>query len=51
MVSNLYGKNSTLNACSNSSSFECIFNEAMVLANDDGLVVGCTEKPAQTVRR
>jgi hypothetical protein len=45
-----YGKNVTLNGCVNSTGYQCLFTEAMVIANTN-LNVTCTEKPTTTRRR
>jgi hypothetical protein len=50
MASNDWGKNSTLNGCTNSTGFECLFTESMVLQSSS-LNVTCTEKAATTRRR
>jgi len=42
-----YGKNVTLNGCTNSTSFECIFTESMVIENPT-LNISCTAKVPQT---
>jgi len=45
-----YGKNVTLNGCTNSTRFECLFTESMVIENPT-LNISCTAKTAPTKTR